>query len=40
MLSWSEFEAAAGDIAKAASTLLQRNEVAFLATVDGHGKPR
>ncbi len=40
MLSWDEFARHAPEFAAAGARLLQRNEVAFLATVSRGGKPR
>jgi len=40
VISWRELEAAAPLIADAGRRLLQRNEIAFLATVSSTGRPR
>jgi hypothetical protein len=40
VITWSEFEAASPEIAAAGRRLLAANEVAFLATVTRHGRPR
>ena len=37
---WSDFTAAASDVAGAATRLLARHDVAFLATTSGSGRPR
>ena len=40
MLNWSDFAAAAPDIAAAGLRLIDLNEVALLATVSAEGRPR
>ncbi len=40
MITWQEFSSASPEIAAAGTRLLQKNEVAFLATVSETGRPR
>lgn len=40
MIGWGEFETVLPRVAAAARRLLERNEVAFLATVSSTGRPR
>ena len=40
MRSWGEFASSAGTLADVGTRLLERNEVAFLATVSSSGRPR
>ena len=40
MLDWTEFATASRELADAAVRLMERNDVAFLATVSAKGRPR